>query len=73
MKHLRTFISVIAVPAIIMIVFAVGSVLATPPQGKSTICHTAGDKFVQITVSNSALAAHMRHGDVPLDEYGECP
>jgi hypothetical protein len=73
MKHLRTVIAAVAVPAIILIVFAVSSVLAFPPQGKTTICHATGNGFHQITVSNSALPAHMRHGDVAVDEYGECP
>ena len=46
---------------------------AEPPQGKSTICHVAGKKMVTISVSNSALPAHMAHGDQMADEYGDCP
>lgn len=74
MKHLRHLLIVIVVPALILAVFAVSSVLAQGPAGKSDVCHSAGGtKFVEISVSNNALDAHMRHGDVLTDEYGECP
>jgi hypothetical protein len=73
MKHLRTAIVAAAVPALILIMFAVSAAVAFPPQGKTTVCHATGKGFHQITISNSALPAHLRHGDVPLDEYGECP
>jgi hypothetical protein len=46
---------------------------ASPPQGKTTICHVAGSKMVSISVSNSAMPAHMAHGDTLADEYGDCP
>ena len=47
---------------------------AEPPQGKSVVCHVAGNqgKIVKISVSNSALPAHLAHGDQLADEYGEC-
>lgn len=74
MKHLRYVLLAIVVPALILTVFAVSTALAQGPAGKSTICHSAGGhKFVEITVSNNALPAHMNHGDVLQDEYGECP
>ena len=73
MKHLRTRIAIVVVPALILAVFAVTSVMAQGPAGKSTICHSAGGtKYVEITVSNNALDAHMRHGDTLPDEYGDC-
>lgn len=54
----------------------VGGLFATagadPPQGKSTVCHVAGSKVVKISISNSALQAHMAHGDELADEYGDC-
>ncbi len=63
------------IPPLVAITFA-GGWLATagaaPPQGKTTICHVAGDKIVEISVSNSALSAHLAHGDTMPDEYGEC-
>jgi hypothetical protein len=55
--------------------------------GKTTICHATGSEtnpYVEITVSNSALAAHVRHQDgrdiIPApaggcptgDEDGDC-
>jgi hypothetical protein len=47
--------------------------LAAPPQGKTTLCHAAGSKYVEITVASNAVPAHMAHGDVLPDDYGECP
>ena len=64
------------IPPLIAIT-VVGGLFATagaaPPQGKSTICHVASSKTVKISVSNSALPAHMAHGDQLADEYGDCP
>src|SRR5262245_15519416 len=73
LRHLRYLVVTIAVPALILSVFAVSAVFAGGPAGKSTICHAAAHKFVQITVSNNAVPAHMAHGDVLPDEYGDCP
>ncbi len=74
MKHLRSIVAAVAVPVIILTLFAVSSVFAGPPQGKADLCHSAGGhKFVQISVSTNAVPAHMAHGDVAVDEYGECP
>jgi hypothetical protein len=73
MKNLRHILVVIVVPALILVVFAVSSVVASGPLGKTTICHAAAHKFVEITVNDHALDAHMRHGDVLTDEYGDCP
>jgi hypothetical protein len=40
------------------------------PYGKVTICHRADDKkTVTITISQSALPAHLKHGDT----IGPCP
>jgi hypothetical protein len=72
-KHLRHLVVALVVPALIIAVFAVSTVLAGGPAGKTTICHFASHKYVEITVSNNALPAHMRHGDVMPDEYGDCP
>ncbi len=73
MKQLKHILIVVIVPALIVSVFAVSSVMASGPMGKSTICHSAGDKYVEITVNDHAVPAHMNHGDVMTDEYGDCP
>lgn len=73
MKHLRHITIAIVVPALILVVFAVSSALASGPLGKTTICHFASHKYVEITVNDHALPAHMAHGDVLTDEYGDCP
>jgi hypothetical protein len=71
MKHLRSLIIAVAVPALILVVFAVSSVVASGPLGKSTVCHIAGDKIVEITVNDHAVPAHLAHGDF-VDDYGDC-
>jgi hypothetical protein len=74
MKSLRTVLAAVAIPILILVLFAVSSVVAFPPHGKTTLCHMTGNgRSHQITVSNNAVPAHLRHGDVPVDEYGECP
>ena len=73
MNHLRHLFIVVVVPALILAVFAVSSVVARGPEGKTTICHFASHKYVEITVNDHALPAHMNHGDVLTDEYGDCP
>jgi hypothetical protein len=73
MKHLRHLLIIVVVPALILTVFAVSSVVAGGPMGKTTICHAAAHKYVEITVNDHALPAHMNHGDVLPDEYGDCP
>jgi len=73
MRHIRQLLVVVVVPALIIAVFAVSTVLAGGPSGKTTICHFASHKYVEITVSDNALPAHMRHGDAMPDEYGDCP
>src|SRR5205823_7522568 len=43
-------------------------------QGKTTICHNAGNhKYVEITVDNNALPAHRAHGDIIPAPPGGCP
>ena len=73
MRPVRFLIVAIVVPALILSAFAVSAVFAVGPQGKSTVCHAAANKFVEISISNNAVPAHMAHGDVLPDEYGDCP
>ena len=47
----------------------------TAPGQKVTLCHLTGSKshpYVKVTVSKSAVTAHLRRGDATLDAAG-CP
>jgi hypothetical protein len=72
MQTARRFLVTVLVPALIVSIFAVGAASAHGSDGKVSICHWASHKFVKITVSVNAKPAHMRHGDVDPDEYGDC-
>jgi hypothetical protein len=72
-KHLRPIVTFLVLPALILVAFAVSTAFAGGNAGKTTICHQAANKFVEITVSNNALPAHFAHGDVTPDQYGDCP
>jgi hypothetical protein len=44
------------------------------PHDKVDVCHQTGNGgFHEINISANALPAHLRHGDVMPDEYGDCP
>ena len=73
MKNLRALIVAFVVPVMILGIFAVSMTLAAGKAGKSDVCHWANHKYVEISVSNNAVSAHMRHGDVLADQYGACP
>ena len=74
MKTVRRLVVAILIPAIMLTVFAVTIVAAQGPDGKTTVCHLTGNGgYHAITVSNNALPAHYRHGDVLPDAYGNCP
>lgn len=70
-KSTRALLALL-LPVIVMIAFS-ASALAASPGGKVDICHWANHKYVQISVSVNAEPAHLRHGDVLADEYGDCP
>ena len=60
-------------PAILLVVLATGAI-AGGNNEKVTLCHRTGNgSFHQITVSVHAMPAHLRHGDVLPDDYGDCP
>jgi hypothetical protein len=60
----------------LLAVLAIGlgaSTFAAGGQSRVTICHHAGHRYVQITIAEPALPAHLAHGDLMPDEYGDCP
>lgn len=74
MKVLRRLVVAMVIPALMLTLFAVTILAAHGPDGKTTVCHLTGNGGYQaITISNNALPAHYRHGDVLPDTYGDCP
>jgi len=70
---LRRLILTLIFPALLLVVLATGA-LAGEGNDKTTVCHRTGNgSFHQITVSVHAVPAHLQHGDVLTDEYGDCP
>jgi len=72
MSHARRLSATLLLPAAILLGF-VASAAAGGPAGKVDVCHFASHKYVEINVSMHALPAHLGHGDVMPDEYGDCP
>jgi len=70
-RPLRALLALM-LPLIVLIAFATGAA-AGGPQDKVDVCHWANHKYVEIRVSGNALPAHLGHGDVMTDEYGDCP
>jgi hypothetical protein len=68
----RLFLTLVF-PTILLVVLATGAI-AGGNNEKVTLCHRTGNgSFHQITVSVHAMPAHLRHGDVMPDDYGDCP
>ena len=72
-SRVKKSILVLAVPAILAVGLGASSFAAPGGQDRVTICHQAGHRFISITVAEPALDAHMGHGDMMPDEYGDCP
>ena len=61
------------VPAMVLVAAGTASVQGHPLD-KVDVCHRTGNgSFHEINISRNALPAHLRHGDVMPDEYGDCP
>ncbi len=72
MSKARRLMVALVLPATILLGFA-ATAAAGGQSGKVDVCHFANQKYVEISVSRNALPAHLRHGDVMPDEYGDCP
>jgi hypothetical protein len=72
MTKARRFLVALVLPVVILVGFT-ASALGVGHAGKVDVCHWANHKFVHISISNNALPAHLRLGDVLTDEYGDCP
>lgn len=71
-KVRRMFISAL-IPAMVLVAATTATAVGQP-QGKVDVCHRTGNgSFHEINISSNALPAHLRHGDVLPDEYGDCP
>lgn len=70
---LRRLLLTLVFPALLLVVLATGAT-AGGNNEKATLCHRTGNgSSHQITVSVNAMPAHLRHGDVTPDLYGDCP
>jgi hypothetical protein len=70
---LRRLLLTLIFPALLLVVLATGA-FAGGNNEKTTLCHVTGNgSYHQITVSVHAVPAHLAHGDVLPDEYGDCP
>lgn len=59
------------IAGVMLVAFAASAIAGA---NRVALCHQTGTgDFVKIEVAEPAVPAHMRHGDVPTDEYGECP
>jgi hypothetical protein len=72
MGRARRLLLSIALPLVIVVGFT-ASAAGAGHAGKVDVCHFASHKYVEINISANALPAHLAHGDVLPDEYGNCP
>jgi hypothetical protein len=72
MSKARRFLVALVLPAVILVGFT-ATAFGVGHAGKADVCHWANHKYVHISVSNNAVPAHLSHGDVLVDEYGDCP
>ena len=72
-RTLRRFLVTFFFPGVMLVALATGAIAGSNNQ-KVTLCHVTGNgSYHQITVSVNALPAHLRHGDVLPDDYGDGP
>jgi hypothetical protein len=72
MTRVRRLLLTALAPAMVLVAATAASAVGSP-QGKVDVCHRTGNGGVhEINISMNALPAHLRHGDVLPDEYGDC-
>ena len=72
MVKVRRLLFTALVPGMVLVATTAASTIGSP-QEKVTVCHRTGNGSAhEITISANALPAHLRHGDVLADEYGDC-
>lgn len=68
----RIFFSAL-IPAMVLVAASTATAVGRPAD-KVDVCHRTGNgSFHEINISANALPAHLRHGDILVDEYGDCP
>jgi hypothetical protein len=73
MPRLRRLLATALLPAMVFAAAGTATVMGSS-EGKQDLCHVTGNgSFHVISVSGNAVPAHLGHGDVLPDEYGDCP
>ena len=74
MTRVRRLLFTALVPAMVLVAATTASAVGSPQGRQVDVCHRTGNgSFHEINISMNALDAHLRHGDVLPDEYGDCP
>ncbi len=61
------------IPAMVLVSVSTATAVGRS-QDKVNVCHVTGNgSYHEINISADALPAHLKHGDVLPDEYGDCP
>ena len=73
MRKVRRLLAGALIPAVLLVSASTATTMGKPHE-KVEVCHRTGNgSFHGITVSQNAVPAHLGHGDVMPDEYGDCP
>ena len=72
MLKARRLLASALIPAMVLVAASTATAIGQP-QGKVDVCHRTGNGSSHvINISMNALPAHLRHGDVLPDQYGDC-
>ena len=73
MARARRLLFTALVPAMVLVSVTTATAVGKP-HDQVDVCHRTGNgAFHEINISGNALSAHLAHGDVLPDEYGDCP